>query len=273
MNRVTRLGRPARPGRGPEWSSRRPARSVRGPERPLVGPARLGRRPQQPLNRLVWLGRGSPQRPSRSARRGRGLGWLSSRWAWLGCVPLVCRSRPARRDRGLIRRPPTRARRPGAIRCRAEPRRSCRAARRGGARVGAPRVKPIDSLAPPPRPDPTRRRPPPTGAAFCHTHALRCADAALRLSLPRLRRHVRGQPPDARGLGTDRLPAGALRHRQAVVHNRAHGPGWRAAVRAGGRRRWLLRRGLRLRLRLLSATDSGPAATNLDSSRPAFVRG
>jgi hypothetical protein len=34
-----------------------------------------------------------------------------------------------------------------------------------------------------------------------------------------------------------------------------------------------LRRGLRLRLRLLSATDSGPAATNLDSSRPAFVRG
>ena len=51
---------------------------------------------------------------------------------------------------------------------------------------------------------------------FCRTEGLLFANAALRVPVPRLWRHVRGQPPDELGLHTRRLPAG-LTAREAEV--------------------------------------------------------
>jgi hypothetical protein len=95
----------------------------------------------------------------------------------------------------------------------------------------------------------TRTRLPNAGAAACcRTHGLRCDYAALRVPLPRLRRHLRGQPPDAGCRRPDHLSTGARRHRQAAVHSRRHGS-W-CGVRAAHRRcRWRLLRGC---LRLLT---------------------
>ncbi len=77
--------------------------------------------------------------------------------------------------------------------------------------------------------------------------------AALRVPLPRLWRHLRGQPPDERGGHAGELSAGTRRHGQAAVHRRHGGPRRRSPRcffrwPCARRRRRLLRRGVRLRL-------------------------
>jgi hypothetical protein len=106
-------------------------------------------------------------------------------------------------------------------------------------------------------PSATRTRlPNARGAARCRTHGLRCENAALRVPVPRLRRHVRGQPPDAGCRRPEHLSPGTRRHRQAAVHSRRYRPRW--AIGAVRRRRWrLLRRRLRLRMRAARLTRAG----------------
>lgn len=75
-----------------------------------------------------------------------------------------------------------------------------------------------------------------------------CWHAPVRVPLPRLRRHLRGQPADGRGRPARVLPAGTRRHGPAPLHRRGHRSGWQRPGRWGvrSRRRWLLRRWLRL---------------------------
>ena len=87
------------------------------------------------------------------------------------------------------------------------------------------------------------------GATNCHSRAIGCADAALRLPVPRLWRHLRAQPADGRILRTRVVPPGPCRHGQAPIHGRGHRPRRSHAI-TPVRRRW--RRLLRWRLRLLT---------------------
>jgi hypothetical protein len=105
-------------------------------------------------------------------------------------------------------------------------------------------LKPVDNS-----PGATRR------TRFRRTRGLVFPHAALRIQVPRLRRHLRGQPSDAGGVRAGRLPAGSRRHGKAVIHGRGHGPRGCLGARTGtgDRRRRRRRRLLRRRVRLLTA--------------------
>ena len=96
----------------------------------------------------------------------------------------------------------------------------------------------------------------PEAYASCH--------AALRVPLPRLRRHFRGQPPHAGSVGARDLSAGPRRHREAAFHGRRHRSPGRRGSGPHGRRRRLLRRRLRLLTRARASGRRRPAV----QSRP-----
>lgn len=116
----------------------------------------------------------------------------------------------------------------------------------------------MDSRAPPPRARHYPATANPQGAAFCRTRGLRCDNAALRLPLPRLRRHLRGQPPDARGVRAGELSAGPHRYGQVALHRRRDGPRRWPAQRPVRRCRRVLRRRMRLRLTNLASIGVEP---------------
>ena len=85
----------------------------------------------------------------------------------------------------------------------------------------------------------------------CELRGVQSPRATLRVPLPRLRRHLPGDPPDERVGRPGGLPAGPRRHGQAAVHGRRRRPRERPVERPArrpGRWRGLLRRLLRLRL-------------------------
>ena len=116
---------------------------------------------------------------------------------------------------------------------------------------------------------------PPTGTAASRPRALtlrRTPDigfrrATLRVPLPGVRRHLRGEPPDGAGVRPLHLPPGARRHREAAVHRvgRRKGVG-RRERRARPVRRRLLRR--RLRLRRLTRRRSRPPGGSRTATSP-----
>jgi hypothetical protein len=152
-----------------------------------------------------------------------------------------------------------RASRPRPGRCRG-PRPSFRAAPLGGARPHAARsLQPVSiAVLPRGRHYPTRARPGPARSKPVDNlrvtlehrlpdparMGLRCGNAALRVSLPRLRRHLRGQPPDAGGIRAGGLSGGSRRHGEAAVHGFVRR--WPWDCEGTGR---LLRRRLRVQLK------------------------
>ena len=87
----------------------------------------------------------------------------------------------------------------GSARCSsgsAGPRRSSRAARRGAAPADVVAARAPSPVPPPPAPPPGRHYPARPRSGGSGDQRLRCGNAALRLPLPRLWRHLRGQPPD-----------------------------------------------------------------------------
>jgi hypothetical protein len=128
------------------------------------------------------------------------------------------------------------------VRGPAAPRRSYRAARRDAARAGAPRVISIDSTAPPPRLDPTRRRPPPgRGSVLSHPRPTLCrcrvTTTAAALAGTRSRSAVpcgrpRQPPPARRGTPTPSSSCPQLPLRGGAARSRPrHRPA--AAVSVG----------------------------------------
>src|SRR5258708_17376873 len=65
--------------------------------------------------------------------------------------------------------------------------------------------------------------------------------------MPRLRRHLRADPPDERVVRALPVPPGPRRHGEAAVHGRGRRQGWLLGAGGAGRR-WLLRRCPRPRL-------------------------
>src|SRR5262245_43747504 len=61
-----------------------------------------------------------------------------------------------------------------------------------------------------------------TGQLSVNRGGLICSHAALRVPLPRLRRHVRAEPADGAGRRPRHLPDRPRRHGQAAVHGRRH---------------------------------------------------
>jgi len=99
-----------------------------------------------------------------------------------------------------------------------------------------------------PRRSAARRAPARRGGGRSWMSTVRCWRAAIRVPLPRLRRHVRAEPSHDRVVGAVHLPARPRRHGEAPVHGLGGRPGVRSRPgrRPFGRR--MLRRCLRLPL-------------------------